>query len=444
MKNIATLTSQNFLRVADKYFSDFILRDDCVRGNERLLYLVLFRTANDGVCRLSQAELSKLCNVSIRSIQVYLHFLNKLEYISIELQPDGHNHYRLLLSDRAKRFIKLTAVDLVHEPRENSSRKHTKNPRVSGAKFAPLYNKKEEKKNINTSPLPVSAPSRDASDSVAKAPGKGLSENLDSDFDKLFAAYPVKQNYLYAKKTYARLLQEGLLPPISQLIDVINLFIETDPVWQGGFAPNLSSWLSGRRWLDQPRSKFRAASSGKCGGSPEPLDEPSPALQQAVKAIQENFANLPRHGFLSSPISGAVKQKVSAEQPRMRSYTDGRDPDVSSEAWKAAHALCGLWKAPVTAPVLTYLEFLASKSGLPDMATLIAAAKEYLSAAINPVSPVQWLRDIHARRSGRPGVSHGPLPGKSLNTPVQTFGRSTEKSLRLKRSLPERRKAKEL
>lgn len=432
MRNIATLTSQKILRVADKYFGKFILHDDDVRKGPRFLYLVLFFVAdNDGVCRISQAELSKLCDFSIRSLQGYLSLLSKLEYISIEPQEDGRsNSYRLLLSDRARRSMLAAAVDLL-EPREKSSHEQAQNLRVSDAKFAPLYNKKEEnKENINISPLPVSASSRDASDCAAKEQGKGIllpektkqaemPSDSDSDFEKLFSAYPVKQNYFYAKKTYEQLRRQQALPSVSQLIDVINLFMESDPVWQGGFAPNLCAWLSGRRWLDQPRSKNSGAVfSGKCGlGRPENQDEPlpSPALQQEVKAIQENFAKtpFPRHGFLHSPISGAVKPKVSVEQSRMRSTVsntreDTRDPDVSSEAWKAAHGLCGLWKTSLTTPVLTYLEYLASKNRLPDTAALLASAEEYLAGTSKPLSLAQWLRDSPWSRIRSFDDTHNP------------------------------------
>ena len=153
---------------------------------------------------------------------------------------------------------------------------------------------------------------------------------------------------------------------------------------------------------------------------------PSPALQQAVRDAQENFAKKP---FLQTvPLSGAVKSKVSVEQSRIRSTVsntreDTRDPDVSGEAWKAAHALCGLWKVPVTAPVLTYLEYLASKKRLPDMAELLAPAKKYLAETAKPLSLAQWLRDT-TWRSGNPGESpRGALPERLLNAPVQAFGR---------------------
>lgn len=156
MSSIATLTSSNFLRVADKFFSEFILYDHAVGTTTRLLYATLFRYAKNGVCQLPQDILGRFCDCCPRSIQTHLRMLSALQYIRIEPRSNGRNAYRLLLSERARFFIAQAASDLINvhgnDQGEEFSPEHAKNLRMGGENFSPSI---RNKKSINT---PLSPP----------------------------------------------------------------------------------------------------------------------------------------------------------------------------------------------------------------------------------------------------------------------------------------------
>lgn len=143
MGRIATLTSSNFLRVADKIFSEFILYDRAVGITTRLLYVTLFRYAKDGICQFSQDTLCMLCACCARSLQAHLRRLSALQYIRIEPRSNGRNAYRLLLSERARLFIAQAASDLINVDGngqgEEFSSAHAKNLRMGGENSSPIY-----------------------------------------------------------------------------------------------------------------------------------------------------------------------------------------------------------------------------------------------------------------------------------------------------------------
>ena len=133
--------SAYFLRVSDKFFGQFICRDNAVSAGPVLLYLVLFRKAyKGGLCRSSQFALARVCKCSVRSIQHYLRALAVLKYISIEQQEDGRNVYRLLLSRRVLFFIaqERSATDDSDDSGNDGAKflwSHAKNLRSGGEKF---------------------------------------------------------------------------------------------------------------------------------------------------------------------------------------------------------------------------------------------------------------------------------------------------------------------
>ena len=273
--------SAYFLRVSDKFFGEFICRDNAVSAGPALLYLVLFRKAyKGGLCRSSQFALARVCKCSVRSIQHYLRALAALKYISIEQQEDGRNVYRLLLSQRVLFFIaqERSATDDDddgNDQGEEFSPGHAKNLRMGGENSSPIY---KSDKSINTplsphlpekrestpsahKPFPSTTPVPNPqaggwgdSFSRGKKPGKASGfQTANTLFERFFAAYPRKEAREPARAVWHQLWRRGALPALDHLLAALDRF-RASTSWirqHGRFVPYLVNWLRGRRWEDE-------------------------------------------------------------------------------------------------------------------------------------------------------------------------------------------------
>lgn len=310
MGSIATLTSSNFLRVADKFFSEFILYDHAVGTTARLLYATLFRYAKNGVCQLPQDMLGRFCDCCPRSIQTHLRMLSALQYIRIEPRSNGRNAYRLLLSERARFFIAQAASDLINvdgnDQGEEFSPEHAKNLRMGGENFSPSI---RNKKSINTplSPLPTqsreNASSRKPFPAIAGRPlpasegggdsfsfGKkrrnGISpfRAADALFERFYAAYPRKEAKEPARAAWHQLWRRGALPALETLLAGLDRF-RVSASWNredSRFVPQLVNWLRGRRWLDDAPAAL-ATPSAAPAGTPEKAQE----VRRCMKRLED-------------------------------------------------------------------------------------------------------------------------------------------------------------
>ena len=269
--------SAHFLRVADKFFGDFILRDPAVSTGQVLLYLLLFRSAcQSGVCRSSQFSLARACKCSVRTIQHYLRGLAALQYIEITQQEDGRNVYRLLLSQRVQSFIDREDVAGMPDVSGPEPAQYgAKNFRIPGEEFSPIY-KKEKKYTIPPTPhSPEQRSARASSCTASKTSShavpalpqqggwgdsfqgkvrKGHSfQAANEQFERFYKAYPRKEAKEPARAAWHRLWRHGLLPALDVLMAALEKF-RTSAMWlkeNGRFVPYLFNWLKGQRWLDE-------------------------------------------------------------------------------------------------------------------------------------------------------------------------------------------------
>ena len=322
--------SAYFLRVSDKFFGEFICRDNAVSAGPVLLYLVLFRKAyKGGLCRSSQFALARICKCSVRSIQHYLRALAVLKYISIEQQEDGRNVYRLLLSRRVLFFIaqERSATDDDddgNDQGEEFSSDHAKNLRMGGENSSPIY---KSDKSINTplsphlpekcestpsarKPFPSTTPVPNPqaggwgdSFSRGKKPGKASGfQTANTLFERFFAAYPRKEAREPARAVWHQLWRRGALPALDHLLAALDRF-RASTGWireHGRFVPYLVNWLRGRRWEDEtptPPTTPVAAPAGtpekveqvrRCMKRLEDQHRADPALE-AARPVFEKF-----------------------------------------------------------------------------------------------------------------------------------------------------------
>ena len=81
----------------------------------------------------------------------------------------------------------------------------------------------------------------------AKPVGDGF--DLESGFDAFWQAYPLKQAKQDAIKAWKK------LKPDKSLLEKLLAAVEkqkTWPSWDRGFTPQASTWLNGKRWMDDP------------------------------------------------------------------------------------------------------------------------------------------------------------------------------------------------
>lgn len=301
--------SAYFLRVSDKFFGEFICRDNAVSAGPALLYLLLFRKAyKGGLCRSSQFALARVCKCSVRSIQHYLRALAALKYISIEQQEDGRNVYRLLLSQRVLFFIaqERSATDDDddgNDQGEEFSSGHAKNLRMGGENSSPIY---KSDKSINTPLSPHLPEKRESTPSArkpfpstttvpnpqaggwgdsfsrGKKPGKASGfQTANSLFERFFAAYPRKEAREPARAVWHQLWRRGALPALDHLLAALDHF-RASTGWireHGRFVPYLVNWLRGRRWEDEagaPGASSSGVQSTPPSGTPSPTPDQQP------------------------------------------------------------------------------------------------------------------------------------------------------------------------
>jgi hypothetical protein len=76
-------------------------------------------------------------------------------------------------------------------------------------------------------------------------------------FTILFTAWPVQQGFSEARDIF--LMKFDKLPPLDELLELINKFKNYDRSWTRGYVPNLSKWLKEERWTDKPYFQAKAA-----------------------------------------------------------------------------------------------------------------------------------------------------------------------------------------
>lgn len=307
-----TLVPAAFLRVREKFVPTFLFEDTELSRGAGYLYVYLFsRAYHHGVCRVSQERLAHVGKCCVRSVQNYLRELVELQYLEILRDPDsGRSVYRLLRSPRVLGLIRAAEQAALKEaffvPGD------TQILPEGGANFAPAIKKKEEIYISPLSPLP-DHPVRASSNAARRMPsppacsphGRGgylfprsgeerrrlsllrTSDDArerqtertaaEADFERLFAAWPVKKDRRTAERIFHSLRRAGRLPDIGTLLATVERFQREDKHWRNGCPPLLTSWLRGERWHDEPFQPQQAENRVEVPLTPpRPLPETRP------------------------------------------------------------------------------------------------------------------------------------------------------------------------
>lgn len=394
-----TLSPSSFLRVDDKFFPSFVLYDTELSQGPVLLYVVLFRLARQrDHCWPSQATLARMCKCTERSVQHYLQQLVALQYIRIE-RLRGHNVYRLLFSLRVRALLHQHEITLLDEsagpcpeltayenisPASPMPSDDPKNLRMGHENIS--HNLRDIRtKNLPPTPLPIqhselASPrlSSLAQGGVAFPPlsGRGdsfspaeknharkkadarQSPELEAHFEQLYAAWPVKKDQDTAKRIFCSLARAGQLPLLESLLDTVKRFACEDKHWKNGCAPLLSTWLRGRRWLDEPYS---------------PNVSPS-----GVNALSEALSP-------QSPQNRAAEPPLPVPAP----------PPLAVELEDTAKALAGLWPqtgAGSRGKLLAQVG-LARLRGI-GLDALVERARAYMRATTCPMPVNEWMSGV--------------------------------------------------
>lgn len=403
---------KSFLRVANKRFGMFAMFDEQLNKGATLVYLYMFWAASQrDHCWPSQETLATVSKSSVRSVQTYIRELIALGYIRVE-KRGKHNIYRLLLSEHVKSILGEVGVEMITEALRDfatseeactgesiapvqapSGAKFAPEPAPIGAKFS--YRSKSillQETNTPLSPLPGSPHSGKPSASIAvgvgsprsplqKHPEGGesrralrvassceVSDAASAEFERLFLAWPLKQDKLACAAVYGKLAHARRLPSIDTLLAAVERMKAEDRRWQAGYVPSLKFWLLGERWNDEPHlatSANRPWQSGTSAPSPQPFGDP--ALQQAVQALHE---------------------RLEAEQVNARNK-----PPLPDELTHAADTLCDMWPMIPRKQVLASLGLVRFQGG--SLSNVVVRAREYVGGLAGRMPPMpvgEWLR----------------------------------------------------
>ena len=415
-----TLVPQNFLRVADKFYPRFIDLDREVGLGASHLYAFLFVSSlHTGECSVPMETLALVCKGCERTARTYLGILRHYEYIDVRrdwTSSNGRSVYRLLRSPRLMSLLER----LGYETDSLFLSEDRKNVPVGAAKSAgPSFkeDKKEEKRDITPlSPLPTTStsevpPSRHVSvpaqrraratggvrppevfgrgdflsrSTRAETPeGRSLAQRsriysmkagtkrsadgavgttspafLPAAFERLFQAWPIKQGRLSAERTFRSLARAGRLPDIDALLGVVERFRREDSRWMRGYVPNLTGWLQGERWNDEPFRRDGAA----CG-----VDASS--------------------GTQAVPLAPPVKELPPARlAPEERAKAD--------EARNVFDAFSRLWPSEARGRICAALCRARARGFAPEK--LLDRARESLAGAMPLPSFGDWLERVYA------------------------------------------------
>ncbi|MFI3271377.1 MAG: helix-turn-helix domain-containing protein [Pseudomonadota bacterium] len=321
-----TLTPSRFMTVGDKHYAQFALEDRELPSGATLLYTTLFKHAGQkDHCWPSQARLAALCKCSQRTVKAYLRQLIHLEYILVE-KKGLHNIYHLLLTPRIQRLIDKSGLPLQPVGEKSAPIKGQKTSEV-GENFAPRNKNKERRKT----PIPQAsfhAPTLPPSATlgVENSASKPKKENVYSaSFERLFDAWPVKQDKLSCAKTYAQLAKAKRLPAIDVILTAIGRMKSEDRRWQAGYVPNLKFWLLGERWNDEPLQATSSTSTATtrattCSGeaSPSRNSAHTEGLQVALNHLQQAIAIPKKINELDSTVDAL--QELWPSQSRQRIF----------------------------------------------------------------------------------------------------------------------------
>lgn len=253
----------------------FISAIEAVPGFSKLVFLNLAKHACDNdFTFIGQKTLARLCGSSVRSVQRAIAQLEKLGLIRMERMGRRKNYYLLVPEDPAMLTLAHkhgvpVAGDIQSYPDTESlpevihdNLSSMENPAVETHdnlspvraeitdvpdNFADMkhdnlsgINKNFENK-INTPPL---SPAGAEPHQTEHGGGDVVSSSLENDFARLFASYPCKHEAREAFAVFAKLQRSASLPPLDELLRLIDYEQRHNAKWKRGYASYLKNWLS--------------------------------------------------------------------------------------------------------------------------------------------------------------------------------------------------------
>lgn len=404
-----TLVPAQFLRVADKFFGRFVLADEDLKQGPTLLYLVLFFMSHQKDCAWpSQAFLARACKCTERSIQTYTQTLVDFGYVRMERNA-GRLVYRLLYSDRVCALLFKSGIESLPElpdtknfpvTAENRGEKFSHNKRnLNTRRNSPLSPLTEPPAPLASStqtsspcqggcvcsPEPVSGDSplnaathsthpalppstpnsaprgTHCADGASFAAPNG--EGGEAAFERLFSAWPLKKDKLHAEQVFRRLTHSRVLPPLQELLNVVERFKAEDRSWRNGCVPNLAFWLKGHRWLDEVQPPVCATTAAPVHSGSVKSTPTDASLRKHIRAAHEQFLPQP-------------------EQP----------PTVPPEVIDTVEALKNLWPDAPRVQIMCAL-FLARQRGA-QCREIVNRAREYRLSVDHPIPVADWLKAV--------------------------------------------------
>ena len=177
-------------------------------------------------------------------------------------------------------------------------------------------------------------------------------------FERLFQAWPIKQGKLSAERTFCSLARAGRLPDIDALLGVVERFRREDSRWMRGYVPNLTGWLQGERWNDEPFRRDGAA-RGVDASSGARAEPPAPPVKE-----------LP-------PARLAPEERAKAD-----------------EAGNVFDAFSRLWPSEARGRICAALCRARARGFAPEK--LLDRARESMAGAMPPPSFDAWLEGVYA------------------------------------------------
>lgn len=218
----------------------FILREKVSLGAKILYALLCNYAADKAYCWPSHALLAREMGCSVSSVKNWLKELEVIQLLSIRNTVYRSSTYTLLPP----------RVEVASSTSSDALRRGVKFD-YPQSNFGYINN---SSKNLKTTPpLPPTddAPSSRIRRTTVKRGGGFALAN--SDFERLWAAYPRKEAKELARSAWHRLWRSGELPALDTLLAVLDRF-RVAQGWikeHGRFVPQLVNWLRGHRWLDE-------------------------------------------------------------------------------------------------------------------------------------------------------------------------------------------------
>ena len=187
---------------------------------------VLVVHGNAGKLAITTAALEHLLRCKTDEVR-------KLPNVQVEESKNGHGELTVTMLNWHKYQVDTTMAE--RQKRSRIKRRGEKEKQKELEQEEEEEEEEEKEKRKTLSPL------------IPQGDGE-----YDEDFEEFWEVYPKKKGKGGAWKRWQQLSEQGVLPPLAEIIAAVNRQIEGDPEWyEERFIPNPAKWLEDRRWEDE-------------------------------------------------------------------------------------------------------------------------------------------------------------------------------------------------